>query len=77
MESVDGRVILFIIVGGVLFLLGRRVQLMAMMWQSWKDAVKAVPARRKVAFGSVRHVLKLALVAALVLWAVVHVGRFM
>ncbi|MER7502728.1 hypothetical protein [Nonomuraea pusilla] len=77
MESADGRVILFILIGIALFALGRRFQEMVTSRQNWKHTAKQVTARRDTAFQAVRSLIGFGLIAVFVVWLVLALNRQM
>ncbi|MCT9933483.1 hypothetical protein N5079_25035 [Planotetraspora sp. A-T 1434] len=71
------RILLFIAIAFALFAAGRQWQRMADLWKGWRESVAAVPVRRKAAWGGVKTMIRVGLVAALVFWLVTNINYFM
>jgi hypothetical protein len=76
-EPADSRIILFIAIAFALFIAGRAFQRMVDQWRNWRKTVASIPGLRQTAFGGVRVMFKVGAVAAIVLFLVVQIGRYM
>ncbi|MEV0828013.1 hypothetical protein [Nonomuraea rubra] len=77
MESADGRVILFILIGLAVFALGRRFQAMIIMRQVYKQSARQVLARRTTAHNATKSMIGVTLVVIFVIWLVLNLNRIM
>ncbi|GAA2842727.1 hypothetical protein [Nonomuraea rubra] len=77
MESADGRVILFILIGLAVFALGRRFQAMIIMRQVYKQSARQVTARRTTAHNATKSMIGVTLVVIFVIWLVLNLNRIM
>jgi hypothetical protein len=73
----NGRIILFIAIAFALFVAGRHWQQMIDKWRGWQEAKAAVPVSRKAAWGSVRTMIRVGLIAALVFWVATNINYFL
>ncbi|MGI5287686.1 hypothetical protein ACQEVF_30710 [Nonomuraea polychroma] len=77
MESADGRVLLFILLGLAVFALGRRFQNMILMRQVWKQSAKQVTARKEVANSAAKAMIGITLISIFVIWLVLNLNQVM
>lgn len=67
---------IIIIVGMTLFIVGRKFQQALDLWNKWKDTLAALPGIEADARRGRRVFIKVAVVAAIILWAINNMGRF-
>ncbi|MGW5684922.1 hypothetical protein [Nonomuraea sp. NPDC003754] len=72
----DKWAMLFIIVGLVLFAVGRRFQVMLDLWRKWKGTLAALPGMEKDAKRGVWTFIKWAAIGLIVVWAAARINTF-
>lgn len=72
----DKWAMLFIIVGLLLFAVGRRFQVMLDLWRRWKGALAALPGMERAAKSAVWTFIKWASLGLLVVWAASRINTF-
>lgn len=72
----DKWAMLFIIVGLVLFAVGRRFQVMLDLWRKWRGTLAALPAMERDAKRSVRTFIAWAALGLLVAWAAARINTY-